>query len=78
MGELEASVQVEGEMRNSWGGRVSLEGWERVEKSEKQGLAAWAERDAASYQRRCDNARAEKLEESKGKETRSTPRQTRS
>ena len=75
---MEASIRVEGEMRNSWGGRVSLEGWERVEKPEKQGLAAWAERDAASYQRRCDNARAEKLEESKGKETRSTPRQTRS
>ena len=60
MGELEASVQVEGEMRNSWGGRVSLEGWERAENPKKLGPVARAEGDAASYQGRCDNARAEK------------------
>ena len=46
---MEASIRVEGEMRNSWGGRVSLEGWERVEKPEKQGLVARAKRDAASH-----------------------------
>ena len=48
-GEMEASIRTEGEMRNNWGGRVSLEGWERFEKPEKQGLVARAERDVASH-----------------------------
>ena len=78
VGEMEVPVRVEGETRNSWGGRVSLEGWERAEKPKKLGLVARAERDAASHQGRCDNARVEKQEESKGNETHSTPRQTRS
>ena len=29
-GEMEASVQTEGEMRSSWGGRVILEGWGKI------------------------------------------------
>ena len=57
---MEVPVRVESETRNSWGGRVSLEGWERAEKLEKLGLVARAEGVAASYQVRCDNARAEK------------------
>ena len=57
---MEVPVRVESETRNSWGGRVSLEGWERAEKLEKLGLVARAEGVAASYQGRCDNARAEK------------------
>ena len=77
VGEMEASVQTKGEMRSSWGGRVNLEGWERFEKPKKQGHVARAERDAASHQSGCDNLSAEKQEESKGKETRSTQRQTR-
>ena len=77
-GEMEASVQTEGEKRSSWGGRVNLEGWERFEKPEKQGHVAQAERGAASHQSGCDNLSAKKQEESKGKETRSTQRQTKS
>jgi len=75
---MEASVQNEGEKRSSWGRRVNLEGWERFEKPEKKGLVARSERGAASHQSGCDNLSAEKQEESKGKETRSTQRQTES
>ena len=78
VGEMEVPVRVDSETRNSWGGRVSLEGWERAENLEKLGLVARAEWDAASYQGRCDNARAEKQEENKGRVTRSAPRQTES
>ena len=78
VGEMEASVRAEGEKRSSWGGRVNLEGWERFEKLEKKGQVAQSERGAESHQSRCDNLNAEKQEESKGEETRSTQRQTKS
>ena len=77
-GEMEASIQNEGEKRSSWGGRVNLEGWERFEKPEKKGHVAQSERGAASHHSGCDNLSAEKQEESKGKETCSTQRQTKS
>ena len=77
-GEMEASVQTEGEKRSSWGGWVNLEGWERFEKPEKKGQVARSERGAASHQSGCDNLNVEKQEESKGKETHSTQRQTKS
>ena len=78
VGEMEVPVRVDSETRNSWGRKVSLEGWERAENPEKLGPVARAEGDATSYQGRCDNARAQKQEENKGRVTRSAPRQTES